>query len=349
MRSSRMLVANFPVRSWMLSGLAVVLVLATATPARSGPQGLSDVEQFRINDAINRGVEYLKDHQGRAGTWATDGGHQVGYAALPGLTLIECGVSRTDPQVLKAAAFVRANSADLKNTYDLALAVLFLDRVGNPKDHPLIQTLVLRLIAGQTNTGGWHYECPVLGAEVQRLLLGTLQKLSKQKPEPGKPKPHVLTGVPDALKLMPVWHGLNPAGLTMIDPAEKKTDNSNTQFALLAMWAARRHGVPVERTLNLLAHRFRTSQNVDGGWSYNYKEGGGLPEAPPMVCCGLLGLALGHGIQYDADLKEMRTFLGGAVQAAGAVGFPTLPSIVVAVESVQKITVAVAEAQKRSP
>src|SRR5262249_55186410 len=46
------------------------------------------------------------------------------------------------------------------------------------------------------------------------------------------------------------------------------SDNSNTQFAVLALWAAQRHGVPMERCLALLVKRFHQSQNPDGGWGY---------------------------------------------------------------------------------
>src|SRR5262249_39207659 len=60
------------------------------------------------------------------------------------------------------------------------------------------------------------------------------------------------------------------------DPANKKdtpilgtSDNSNTQFAILALWVAQRHGVPMERTLKLMVQRFRQSQNADGSWGYH--------------------------------------------------------------------------------
>jgi len=43
-------------------------------------------------------------------------------------------------------------------------------------------------------------------------------------------------------------------------------DNSNTQFALLALWNARRHGVPVECPILQCYQRFVSSQNRDGGF-----------------------------------------------------------------------------------
>src|SRR5262249_28676148 len=80
-------------------------------------------------------------------------------------------------------------------------------------------------------------------------------------------------------------------------PGGEASDNSNTQFALLAMWVAGRHGVPTERTLALVDRRFRTSQEQGGGWIYSYRANpkGNAPESPGMNCAGLLGLAVGHG------------------------------------------------------
>jgi hypothetical protein len=51
----------------------------------------------------------------------------------------------------------------------------------------------------------------------------------------------------------------------------------------------------MDRTLQLIANRFKTSQDSTGSWGYTYKYGGGAGESAPMDCCGLLGLAVGHG------------------------------------------------------
>ncbi len=99
-----------------------------AEPA-SGPPLDKDV-----GHAVHRSVRYLKTEQLSEGTWpgsrVGDENYPVGYAALPGLTLLECGLPPSDPNIQKAASYVRKNSPDLKNTYELALAILFLDRLG---------------------------------------------------------------------------------------------------------------------------------------------------------------------------------------------------------------------------
>jgi hypothetical protein len=43
-------------------------------------------------------------------------------------------------------------------------------------------------------------------------------------------------------------------------------DNSNSQFAILALWAAQRYDIPMQRTLALMLRRYQSSQNADGSW-----------------------------------------------------------------------------------
>jgi hypothetical protein len=378
--------------------------------------GAPGVEQQRIDAAIDKGVQYLKDHQLGDGSWP--GGPPVGYTALAGLTLLECKVSPDDPKVQKAAAFVRGNVARLNKTYELSLAILFLDRLGNPKDNIVIQGLALRLLAGQNEAGGWTYDCPLLTPnEMHHLLVflqshrpelpkgmnakgnaskqaeaegalakqakpdgampkqtkeeGATPKQAKEKsgdpfeqlaellmpkqiqspdgspkaadpagslpkqegasgnsdpkqpaankptgsaggPEekPKSPTPAQLAEAMNKDKNKPAPNWPNPVPPNKLPPALQKLpvvemnwlkgrvkarnaggDNSNTQFALLAMWAARRHDVPTEYAHKLGQQRFAISQNGDGGWGYLMGDG----SRDTMTCVGLLGLAMGHG------------------------------------------------------
>jgi hypothetical protein len=187
--------------------LGVILGLAQAMPLRAAQAPLPPEEQQAVKDAITRGVDYLKRTQQKSGTWGkSDGSHLIGYAALPGLALLECGVAPSDPLIQKAARYLRAKAADLDRTYELALGILFLDRLGDPKDKKLIQTFALRLIAGQSVTGGWGYKCPVLSGGAHWDLLSVLRRLeslsqggpagqndspakAKDRAKPNRPKP----------------------------------------------------------------------------------------------------------------------------------------------------------------
>src|SRR5437764_224743 len=101
----------------------------------AGPvAGLPGADQKAIDAAVSKGVSYLKKNQNLNGTWGKGAVYAVGYSALPGLTLLECGVPAKDPVVRKAAVFVRSHVPKLTGTYELSLAILFLDRLGEPSD-----------------------------------------------------------------------------------------------------------------------------------------------------------------------------------------------------------------------
>src|SRR4051812_47099744 len=106
---------------------------------------------------------------------------------------------------------------------------------------------------------------------------------------------------------LPIFN--DPNALTLADPKDKAheptfatTDGSNTQFAILALWAAQRHGVPVKRSLDLIVRRYDTSPNAGGTWGYHYKFGGGADGTPSMTGVGLLSLAVGHGLNFEQRL-----------------------------------------------
>jgi hypothetical protein len=84
-------------------------------------------------------------------------------------------------------------------------------------------------------------------------------------------------------------------------PASDKTDNSNTQFAILGLSAAHKHNLPLERTLALIVQRSRSSQASDGHWTYHYFSPPQTrqPGTPAMTGAGLLGLAVGLGLVAD--------------------------------------------------
>ena len=124
-------------RKAMLGGLLAVGVVAT--PARA-------LEQAAIDQAIEKGVAYLKSMQKEDGSWPHP---EMGATALAGLALLECGVPADDKAVVMATKYVREKAPTCTHTYSLSLGLLFLDRLGDPGDIPLIDSLALRLMAGQ--------------------------------------------------------------------------------------------------------------------------------------------------------------------------------------------------------
>jgi hypothetical protein len=299
---------------------------------------LTPQKQEKVDRAIERGLAYLKKKQGRDGSWFAQDYHgsayRVGQTALPALTLLKCDVPPDDPHVRKAARYVRSRVKGLDRTYDIALALLFLDRLGDPADEAALRTLTVRLIAGQRATGGWSYQCPKNLTPRQELaLLTVLEERTPRDPlrlfparKDGRPPGWIAskpaegsrddtagpprsvfgrgpgTSTKAALAALPRrWQRLPamqpPEQSHKMPPAHfRGSDNSNTQFATLALWAARRRGLPVDRALALVVQRFRTSQDRDGNWDYYYHRGGRSSNRTSMTGAGLLGLAVGHGL-----------------------------------------------------
>ncbi len=251
----------------------------------------------KIQEAVDRGVKYLKS--------ANIGFdmHAVGKSALLGLTLLECGLPADDDAVARAAATVRDAGPMLTHTYTLSLAIMFLDRLGDPLDVPLIQAMGVRLAAGQNSSGGWGYECPGVEDDEVRWLANARQELNelraqnKLPPNPRKERPKLPKELTERMARLAQQR--QPA---QFDKVFGQDDNSNTQFAILGLWIARRHGVPVEKSLGFVEQRFKRTQNADGGWGYH--AGGFMTlTTPAMTCAGLLGLAMAYGSANEAELR----------------------------------------------
>ena len=220
------------------------------------------VEQKAIDYAVEKGVVALRNMQQLDGNWFHPKG---GATALAGLTLLECGADKKDKAVQTAAANVRTAALTMTHTYSLALSVLFLDRLDEKEDTPLIESLLVRLLAGQQVQGDWHYECPGPAAvEVRRLkeaidgarVLQGGRDLSKL-PAKGKRKVEDLPKeIQDQLKAI-------AQGKLRSVPV--RGDNSNTQFAMLALWVGRRYGVPSQGALCAWIFIFAASSGVTAG------------------------------------------------------------------------------------
>lgn len=261
--------------------------------------------QPEINVAIDRGTTYLKGwvkafHEDRV----TIDQYKEGVISLMGLTLLECGVPADDPSIQKIAVYLRQrrDSEWMKKTYCLTTAIFFLDRLGNPRDRDLVQTFALRLIAGQNSWGSWTYGCPILTEDEEIKLLTFLKTRNYADPD----NPSIKDADFDAARKE------LPSKLRELPVAQKKYaprfndspgDNSNTQFALLALWIAKRQGAPVQPSLGLVDKYFRTTQNDDGSWGYGART---KQWRGSMTCAGLLGLAVGRTLITSADGGQVR-------------------------------------------
>jgi hypothetical protein len=276
-----------------VSGAALCLLIAVASTSRATEE---DIKQ-----AVDRGANFLKGLQRDNGTWPysdRDAQSEVGASALAGLTLLECGVPGDDPAVERAGAAIRQASIALTHTYSLSLAILFLDRLGDANDELLIQSMSVRLLGGQNEQGGWTYQCPSLDEKEQRSLSNLRPQRNELVGRLDRPRGGMSAG--KANQELPKEIKDQLARLnnrSALGGGRHPADNSNTQFAALGLWVARRHGIPVERAMIRLAARFRMSQAPDGSWHYMSATSPGRigSGTPAMTCAGLLALAVAHG------------------------------------------------------
>jgi hypothetical protein len=272
-----------------LAGLlfAVILVpLLTATNALAQSKA---PDKAAIDKAIAAGVKFLRQLPTRDGTWiyeVEEPEFGLGASLLGGIALLENGVEKNDPWLQNLAKAVRAAGGYMQKTYSLGLAVLFLDRLGDDQDAELVRVLALRIAGGQDRiTGGWGYDCKPLNPMQQKQL----EEFLKKNRGPFK----FAKGRPDTRHVRP----------------GREADNSNTQFAVLALWVARKRSIPVEFPLLLAAWRFRATQIKDGGWGYGRDLSVDPAGTPAMTCSGLLALAIGFGTykEHQAHQKASGT------------------------------------------
>ena len=306
------------------AGCAAIVVWAVAGSAARA------VDQEAIDKAVDRGVEFIRGDGALTGVDASM--QPPGATALVGLTLLECGVAADDPAVRHAAEVVRQAAVTMTQTYSLSLSILFLDRLDDPADEPLIQSMAVRLMAGQNSSGGWTYTCPVVAdAEVRRLTSAAHDAPKPGKGPDGKPVKPTVKDLPKEIRDQLTRINSSPTANILTGSG----DNSNTQFAALALWVARRHGLPVDQALARVDQRFRATQNADGGWSYTPVESVPGPlsgSTATMTCAGVLGLEVGHGAASAAatekgkaapDLAADRALKKALAALGTAVGAPT--------------------------
>ncbi len=226
----------------------MLLASPFAARAADGPNAAE------VDAAIAHGVTFLKNEQRPEGHWPFSYSHvhDLGMTSLVGLALLENGVEANDHSIATALEAVRALARNSDQTYDISLAILFLARVRKGQTGPndaLIRKLATRLANG-SHGGLWDYQVPLTGDTEDDGSSRRTRRSSRNPPTSG--------------------------------------DNSNTQFALLGIWAAGRHGSDSNATLEDVDTHFRSTVNDDGRWGYKPGEG----SRPSMTCAGLMGLAI---------------------------------------------------------
>ena len=311
------------IRAGILAGLFALLF--SCLPAASADVA-PGVNPDAVAKAIERGVVYLKANQGKNGSWSYNNGGgptggvrvggtmqkvfdeqntwmDLGTTALAGLALLEADVKPDDPAVQKAADHLRQGLPELTWTHSLAAAVLFLDRLNDPRDVERIRTLGARLASGQLRDGGWTYYCP-------KLPEGDVRKLNHAS---------------EALYLQGLARLAKQAIAAQVGGVNfsygSASEQSCSEFAIQGLWVARRQQVPVATIMTAYEKMCRANQQPDGSFPYGPWNGGFtiMPgySSPVMTGAGLLGLLTCHGSANEAALLKYAKSKTGALPAPG--------------------------------
>ena len=170
-------------------------------------------------------------------------------------------------------------------------ALFFLNRWNESRpqgladnDRQLARSFALRVIAGQQSQGIWGYDGVLLTLAEEADLLAVLKKGIHK---PNRPR-HPAVGY----------------------------SISNTQFAMLALWGARKHGLPVRNTLLATAGHFHTTQLPKGNWSYGDANWPQSALSTSSTCAGLIALAIEKALLEDEEFVRLPQKNGDGKQKA---------------------------------
>ncbi len=221
--------------------LSSAICLVAVLPTRAA-------DEKKVKNAIDKAVAWLKANYANdpnAPPGKGDPTYVEGGMALAGIALLEAKVPASDPVIQAIAKTVRDASLHQVKTYHLCLDIIFLDKLGEDKDTPLIQSMGARLVMGQDKNGGWSYAVPGLDQDEISRMQGKLQGVMKGNSGPPDQKGSAADKSAEKLRLDPIIREiLQGKHLLPFDDVSEFDDNSNTQFALIALWSARKYGVP---------------------------------------------------------------------------------------------------------
>ncbi len=278
---------------------ALVLTLAPASAQQQ--QG---VDQKRIDEAIRKGVEYLRTAE--SSPWDQ---HIPNSDELILLTLIHADVPEKDAKVQEY--LTRALGAKMERTYKVALLAMCLEQLDRVRFQPRIRQCAQFLVDNQCQNGQWSY--------------GEHDPFADSVPTPGG-NPAVASGAKEVgMKEKPkVVHRVSVERRKQGPPSG---DNSNSQYAALGLRACHDAGInlPKEAVIKPAKRWWTTSQlgpkndkntsvatgngpvTADPrGWSYGTDE-----PAYSSMSAGAIGAVCIYDYILGEDWKKDKVAAGG--------------------------------------
>jgi hypothetical protein len=283
----------------IIAGLAILVAAARAE---------AQVDQKRIDDAIAKGVVYLRTSESSG--WDQ---HINNCDELVLLTLIHADVPERDPKVQEL--LTRVMAAPMQRTYKVALLAMCLEEIDRVKYQQKIRQCAQFLVDNQCQNGQWSY-----GEESQFANAGV---------PTGGNKPVVAS----AAKEVKPEAKVKPKVVNKIAIAKQKEgpatgDNSNSQYAALGLRACHDAGIviPKETVIKLAKRWWQTSQLGDAkgekdtsvatgpggviapprGWSYVQND-----RAYGSMSAGAIGAVCIFDYMLGEDWKKDKIVAGG--------------------------------------
>ncbi len=292
--------------------LAFVPVLAPVdASAQARKVDAPPVDQERIDAAIERGAEFLRQRVPRFGP-AFPSSELVVY------TLLHAGVPIDDPVLAEGIAWVSSLDVERlefkERTYRVAVAAMTLEALNAPLYRGRIAQFAQFLVCNQCENGQWSY-----GENIR--LPAHLKTPRVVESGPGGARPPAAGGERASRALIPV-RCPDPVG-------PRDGDFSNTQFALLGLRACAAAGFDIPAETWKKAERIlEQGQHSDGGWGYQVRSkpvgtapapqgaGGAGERRPPdesygsMTCSGVCGLIIAKHHLGEDSRRDRRVIKG---------------------------------------
>jgi hypothetical protein len=238
----------------MRPGLCVVVLLL---PLSTGawPQAEPGVDQKRVDEAIAKGIEFLKP----ADVPAIEERPDLLSEELILWTFLHAGVPLDDPRL--KALWKKVVSRPLERTYDVALLAMILEEVDRVRYQRRILHCAQFLIDNQCKNGQWDYGAPTIAVPVD------------WNPKEAELVPSKVAVDAKGKRVKPkVARKLTVRKLR--DGADKGGCNSNAQYAALGLRACHEAGIVIPKEVIVLAKRSwvdtqRSEKDRPGaGWCY---------------------------------------------------------------------------------
>jgi len=273
-----------------MNGLLTAALLACPGfhPQEKPAQAHPKVDQKRVNEAIEKGVAWLRK---------ADRSQVYGSTELTLWTLLHAGVPETDALFKQLLAEVLG--LEPYSTYAVSLQAMILEELDRVKHQRRIAQCAQFLVDNQSSKGWWGYGKPT--PFVDQIPAPTAGTRRREVATPGtKPK----KGEPPVRLKPPVLQTIQIKKKRDGDPH----DNSNSQYAALGLRACHDAGIVFEKQVIELARKWwvesaHAEQNSKEGYppmGWGYTERG----CNPTGCGAMTAGAVGALVIYDYMLDE---------------------------------------------